>query len=109
MRRTHIMHTRDNRRAQPWHNAQREERSDDRRPVLAWTERSDGAHVMSLNGEAVAEIHRHPELPGWCVKIFLRFVGDEGVGVAHRVDKDAARLFCEAFFANRPHILPRAA
>ena len=54
MRRTHILHRRDNRRF----NREDSWRAnpDDRIPVLAWLRQEDGSQQMELDGRVVAEV-----------------------------------------------------
>lgn len=103
MRRTHVMHKRDNRRG--YHYAQHNHR--DERPTLGWRIEGD-FQFMELDGCPVASVYPVGE------PIWVSF--ETGHRQAHEAqitdgprtgeiklceDLDAARLFCEAAFAGK--------
>ncbi|MBI5689255.1 MAG: hypothetical protein HZC55_04100 [Verrucomicrobia bacterium] len=101
MKRTHVMHKRDNRRAFPSHHAATAR--DDRDPrCLAWCERSDGAQVMTLDGESVAVVEPFGEgrfdLLGDWVQPHRAIIGTQVAVDCNSLD--AARLHCERHFAH---------
>lgn len=105
MRRTHIMHPRDNRR--PHYYAQRDHR--DTRPALEWRGGSmllDGvevAKVICMASETMPEpwdrVWQQPREPRHDAVI----VHGPRAGERRACDdSDAARLFCESVFAQAP-------
>lgn len=101
MRRTHILHSRDNRRSFPSHHAPQGRDDRDQR-TLAWRLSPEGDRdTMLLDGEPVAHVEPFGEprydLLGELVQPTRAFIGNHPP-----VDfntHDAARLHCERHFA----------
>lgn len=108
MKRTHVMHKRDNRRSFSYYGGGAN--PNDRRPILTWIKEgaaNSPTHVMILDGERVARV----EPVGWPEFDVSR--GDyyqrhdaiieagprKGTRKAFPDDADSARLFCEQCFS----------
>lgn len=64
MKRTHVMHHRDNRRAKPYYDSQYDHRRNDSRPCLEWRRLTDGLQELSINGERIGYV-KDVERPGF--------------------------------------------
>lgn len=101
MRRTHILHDRDNRRARPSHfngSAPRDPR------VLAWL-RDGNRQTMTLNGVSLATVEPHgaeyyDPMLGEIARVHTAHIHGENFNASPTFPNcDAARLHCEAAFS----------
>lgn len=102
MKRTHITHTRDNRR--PFYFKQVDHR--DARPVIAWQRHGAGQQVLEIDGVSVAEVFPVGDpvtnYTTWetSQRHDARIIGGSHAGTRRAFDDcDAVRLFCESLFA----------
>lgn len=105
MRRTHVQHTRDNRR--PQYYAQRD--LHDTRPTLAWVTEGE-RQVMLLDGARVASVRSDQSrtIDRWDVDHLETFFpsiaeiheGKHALLLRTFDDVDSARQFCESCFAS---------